>query len=111
VLADAIMEMFRLPDIHTSSAVLIRQENGVHDVPTVTHDVEPSILRSLEIHARKPEKAPIPYRNLNFAYRQHASHPTKRLRYFRASSAASKLNYYWPVLCEMSNVVGAANLP
>jgi hypothetical protein len=72
------MEMFRLPDIHTSSAVLIRQENGVHDVPTVTHDVEPSILQSLGIHARKPEKAPIPYRNLTFAYETACEQPNQK---------------------------------
>ena len=51
VLADAIMKMFRLPDVNTSSAALIQQENGIHDVASGTHDVESSILQSLGIHA------------------------------------------------------------
>jgi hypothetical protein len=78
VLAHPIVELFRLPNIHAFSAFLIRQENGVHDVPTVTHDVESLILQPLAVHARKPEKAPIPYRNLNFAYETACEQPNKK---------------------------------
>jgi hypothetical protein len=78
VLANAIVELFRLPNIRTFSAALIRQENGIHDVPTATHDVESLILQFLVVHARKPEKAPVLCGTLNVAYETACEQPSKK---------------------------------